>query len=247
MAAGVEASLSPPQVEAKLTGWVNVPADCQRPLQKIELHAARPAGVNEPTSDGVLGSQHILELVSSLTDDDLCLVLISVAASALLPAPIVGITFEEKLAVTQFLMRSAATIQELNTVRKRLSRIKGGGLLRTAPAGRMIALIISDVPDDPLDIIASGPTICDTSTPQDAIRVLERFTKRGPVQGDSRFDLAGARPSGEVNRDSLTSCNRLSQSDYWKQSNGTGCCRDPGESDWLRGSFPGNESTRDCC
>jgi len=183
MAAGVEASLSPPQVEAKLTGWVNVPADCQRPLQKIELHAARPAGVNEPTSDGVLGSQHILELVSSLTDDDLCLVLISGGGSALLPAPIVGITLEEKLAVTQFLMRSGATIQELNTVRKRLSRIKGGGLLRTAPAGRMIALIISDVPDDPLDIIASGPTICDTSTPQDAIRVLERFTKRGASSG----------------------------------------------------------------
>ena len=179
MAAGVEASLSPQHIQTKLTGWVNVPADCQRPLQKIKLHAARPPGVNEPTSDGVLGSQHILELVSSLTDDDLCLVLISGGGSALLPAPIAGITLEEKRAVTQFLMRSGATIQELNTVRKRLSRIKGGGLLRTAPAGRMIALIISDVPGDPLDIIASGPTVCDNATPEDAIRILERFTKRG--------------------------------------------------------------------
>ena len=179
MAAGVEASLSPQHIQTKLTGWVNVPADCQRPLQKIKLHAARPPGVNEPTSDGVLGSQHILELVSSLTDDDLCLVLISGGGSALLPAPIAGITLEEKRAVTQFLMRSGATIQELNTVRKRLSRIKGGGLLRAAPAGRMIALIISDVPGDPLDIIASGPTVCDNATPEDAIRILERFTKRG--------------------------------------------------------------------
>ena len=184
MSAGVEASLSPQQIQAKLTGWVNVPADCQRSLQKIKLHAARPAGINEPTSAGVLGSQRILELVSSLTDDDLCLVLISGGGSALLPAPIAGITLEEKLAVTQFLMRSGATIQELNTVRKRLSRIKGGGLFRAAPAGRMIALIISDVPGDPLDIIASGPTVCDSATPEDAIRVLERFTKRGATPAE---------------------------------------------------------------
>ncbi|MEI8022465.1 MAG: DUF4147 domain-containing protein, partial [Schlesneria sp.] len=77
MAAGVESSLGSELVASKVVGWVNVPSDCIRPLQQIHLHAARPAGVNEPTSDGVLGCQRIIELVSSLTENDLCLVLIS--------------------------------------------------------------------------------------------------------------------------------------------------------------------------
>jgi glycerate 2-kinase len=178
MAAGVEAALGNDLIREKVVGWINVPSDCVRPLQKIHLHAARPAGVNEPTEDGVVGSEQILELVSSMSDDDLCLVLISGGGSALLPAPAPGISLEDKLAVTRFLMRSGATIHELNTVRKRLSRIKGGGLLRTAPAGTMISLIISDVAGDPLDIIASGPTVCDPGTARDALKVLERFADR---------------------------------------------------------------------
>ena len=179
MAAGVEASVGNDMVAKKVLGWVNVPSDCVRPLQKIHLHAARPAGINEPTVEGVIGSERILELVSSLTADDLCLVLISGGGSALLPAPVTGISLDDKLAVTRFLMRSGATIQELNTVRKRLSRIKGGGLLRAARHGHMIALVISDVPFDPLDIIASGPTVCDSASARDALRVLETYARRG--------------------------------------------------------------------
>ena len=178
MAAGVESVLGPELTASKVTGWVNVPSDCVRPLQQIHLHAARPAGVNEPTVEGVAGSQRILELVSSLTDDDLCLVLISGGGSALLPAPVKGISLNDKLAVTRCLMQSGATIQELNTVRKRLSNIKGGGLLRAARHGRMIAMIISDVVGDPLDIIASGPTVCDTATAQDALNVLDTYADR---------------------------------------------------------------------
>ena len=178
MAAGIEASLGSELVASKVVGWVNVPSDCIRPLQKIRLHAARPAGVNEPTSDGVTGCQRILELVSSLDENDLCLVLISGGGSALLPAPVPGISLEDKLRVTRCLMRSGATIQELNTVRKRLSLVKGGGLVRAAKAGRMIALIISDVPNDPLDIIASGPTVCDSGTANDAFAVLQKYAAR---------------------------------------------------------------------
>ncbi|WP_373652958.1 glycerate kinase [Schlesneria sp. DSM 10557] len=174
MAAGVEDALGSRFLD-KLTGWVNVPADCVRSLEKIHLHPARPAGVNEPTEAGVHGCQQILALVHSLTPDDLCLVLISGGGSALLPAPIEGVSLADKLAVTRLLMRSGATIHELNTVRKRLSRVKGGGLLRAAPAGRMIALIISDVPGDPLGIIASGPTVANCDSAQDALAVLERF------------------------------------------------------------------------
>ena len=178
MAAGIESSLGSELVASKVVGWVNVPSDCIRPLQQIHLHAARPAGLNEPTSDGVLGCQRIIELVSSLTENDLCLVLISGGGSALLPAPVPGICLEDKLNVTRCLMRSGATIQELNSVRKRLSLVKGGGLLRAASAGRMIALIISDVPGDPLDIIASGPTVCDTGTANDAFAVLQKYSTR---------------------------------------------------------------------
>lgn len=178
MAAGLESALGPDLLQSKVSGWINVPADCVRSLQAIHLHAARPAGVNEPTSEGVLGSDRILQLVGSLSSDDLCLVLISGGGSALLPAPIAGISLDDKLFVTRFLMHSGATIQELNTVRKRLSRIKGGGLLRAASAGRMISLIISDVIGDPLDIIASGPTVFDSSTAQDALAILNRFAVR---------------------------------------------------------------------
>jgi hydroxypyruvate reductase len=175
MAAGVETALGEELVDSKVVGWINVPEDCVRPLRRIHLHPARPAAVNEPTAAGVFGSNQILDLVSTLTNDDLCLVLISGGGSALLPAPSIGISLEDKLGVTRFLMRSGATIQELNTVRKRLSRIKGGGLLRAAKAGHFISLIISDVPGDPIDIIASAPALCDNGTAKDAIDVLERF------------------------------------------------------------------------
>ncbi len=174
MALGLEEALGHELLDAKVEGWINVPADCVRPLRRIHLHAARPAGLNEPTEEGVVGSRRILELVESLREGDLCLVLISGGGSALLPLPIDGVSLADKQAVTRHLSRAGATIHELNTVRKRLSRIKGGGLLRAAGAGRMVALIISDVIGDPLDVIASGPTVCDAGTAADALAVLER-------------------------------------------------------------------------
>ena len=173
MALGLETALGSRLLDTKVTGWINVPADCVRPVHRIHLHAARPAGLNEPTAEGVFGSERIIELVASLRENDLCLVLISGGGSALLPLPINGISLADKQAVTRHLSRTGATIHELNAVRKRLSRIKGGGLLRAA-TGRMIALIISDVIGDPLDVIASGPTVCDDGTADDALAVLER-------------------------------------------------------------------------
>lgn len=174
MAAAIEASLDE-ELLAHTTGWVNVPEDCVRPLQKITLHGARPASVNEPTQAGVDGAARILELVSSLEDNDLCLVLLSGGGSALLPAPVDGISLEDKQTVTRLLMHCGATINELNCVRKQLSKIKGGGLARAAKQGRVITLIISDVAGDPLDVIASGPTVDDPSTAAEAIAILERL------------------------------------------------------------------------
>ncbi len=146
MAAAVEDVLGPDLMRKKqLAGWVNVPADCVRPLDAIKLHAARPAGVNEPTPAGAAGSQQILRLVESLRPEDLCLCLISGGGSALMPAPVEGITLDDKLQVTRYLSAAGANIEQLNTVRKQLSAIKGGGLMRSCRAGRLASLIISDV------------------------------------------------------------------------------------------------------
>jgi hydroxypyruvate reductase len=179
MAAAVEEVLGPKlMAEKHLTGWVNVPADCVRKLERIHLHAAREAGRNEPTAAGVYGAERILQLVSELGPNDLCLCLISGGASALLPAPVEGITLDDKLAVTRHLSAAGANIRQLNTVRKQLSRIKGGELCRACRAGRLIALVISDVIGDPLEVIGSGPTVPDRSTPAEALAVLEAFHAR---------------------------------------------------------------------
>lgn len=176
MAAAVEDIFGPNLMEEKdLVGWVNVPEDCVRPLRRIHLHGARPAGVNEPTQAGVRGAEEILRLVGSLSSEDLCFCLISGGGSALLPSPIEGITLADKLAVTRFLSAAGATIEQMNIVRKQLSRLKGGGLARACRAGQLVSLIISDVLGDPLDVIASGPTVPDSSTPQAALDVLEEF------------------------------------------------------------------------
>jgi len=189
MAAAVEEVLGPRLAQEKqLAGWVNVPDNCVRPLERIYLEGARPAGVNEPTAAGAAGAAEILKLVQSLGERDLCLALISGGGSALLPAPVEGITLDDKLAVTRHLSAAGANIRELNTVRKQLSRIKGGGLMRTCRAGRLVTLIISDVLGDPLDVIASGPTVADSSTPQAALEVLERFGARAAGISSAVFD-----------------------------------------------------------
>lgn len=207
MAAGLEAALGEPLMRDKqLTGWINVPDDCVRPLPRIHLHGARPAGVNEPTAAGAAGAERILELVRSLADDDVCLCLISGGGSALLPAPAEGITLDDKLAVTRHLSAAGANIRELNTVRKQLSRIKGGGLARACGAGRLIALIISDVLGDPLDVIASGPTVADASTPQQALEILDQFQSRQAGVSPQVFQVLERAVTHGLTADRSSSC-----------------------------------------
>ena len=175
MARGLEEALGPELVSEKLSGWLNVPADCVASQRSIHLHAGRPAGVNEPTDAGVAGSERMLELVGGLTPDDLCVVLLSGGASALLPAPAAGISLADKQAVTRLLARAGADIRELNCVRKHLSRIKGGRLAQACRAETLVGLIISDIVGDPLDIIGSGPTVPDPSSDADALAVLRKY------------------------------------------------------------------------
>ena len=126
MARGLEKVLGAVAEAKQLAGWVNVPADCVQRLQRIHLHAARPAGLNEPTAEGIVGTERILSIVGALSPQDLCICLLSGGGSALLPAPVEGVSLADKQLVTRHLSAAGANIQELNTVRKQLSRIKGG-------------------------------------------------------------------------------------------------------------------------
>jgi len=176
MAIALEKVLGPKLLaEKNVVGWVNVPADCVVPASRVTIHAARPAGVNEPRPEGVEGTRRILEIVSALGPRDLCFCLLTGGGSALLPAPIPEITLAEKIRLTQLLSAAGANIEQLNVVRSQVSAVKGGGLARACRAGRLISLVISDVLGDRLDIIASGPTIESNATPADALAILTDF------------------------------------------------------------------------
>lgn len=175
MAAGIDAALSPWKDSLSFSGWVNVPADCVRPLSRIHLHAARPAGLNEPTADGVAGTDEILRRLRCLSSRDVCIFLLSGGASALLCCPVAEVSLDDKLAVTRALASAGAPIQELNVVRTQLSQVKGGRLAAACEAGFLIGLIISDVIGDPLDIIGSGPTVPTPSRADAAVQILQKY------------------------------------------------------------------------
>ena len=197
--------------DKQVNGWVNVPADCLAETAAIHLHAARPAGVNEPTAEGVAGTGRILELVGSLGPSDLCLVLISGGGSALLPAPMVGLSLKNKVAMTQLLSAAGATIGQLNAVRRELSSVKGGGLARACRAGKMVSLILSDVPGDDLETIASGPTVETPSDPQRAINILRELDLDKHPAGCEVIDVLQKQPRQPTSQDE--SC-RLSAVGY---------------------------------
>ena len=158
-----------------LIGIVNVPDGTTAITDRIRLNPARPAGSNHPTEAGVRGAEEMLALLQSAGPNDVAFCLISGGGSALLPAPAVGITLEDKQQITKWLHASGATINEMNAVRKHVSRIKGGRLAEAFRGKFLISFIISDVVGDPLDVIASGPTVIDPTTYADAIGVLTRY------------------------------------------------------------------------
>lgn len=141
-------------------------------LSRIEtIEASHPI----PDSNGVTGAKRITDLLSESDKDDLIISLISGGGSALLPLPPESITLEEKGKTTNLLLKSGATIHELNAVRKHLSRVKGGNLARAAYPATVINLMISDVVGDNMDVIASGPFVPDKSTFQNALEILQRY------------------------------------------------------------------------
>ena len=157
----------------RIQGGLVVTADGYRvPTRRVEVvEAAHPV----PDARGLAAARRIAALVSGAGEGDLVVVLISGGGSALFTLPAEGITLEDLMQTNKLLLRSGAKIQELNAVRKHLSQVKGGQLARLAAPARVLSLILSDVPGDPLDSIASGPTAPDPTTFQDAARILERY------------------------------------------------------------------------
>src|SRR3954469_9072792 len=133
------------------------------------------AGHPVPDEAGLRGADDSLKLAAGATADDLLLVLLSGGVSANWIAPVNGITFAQKQQVTRALLRSGAPIGEINTVRKHLSRIKGGRLARAGRRAEIVTLAISDVPRDEPSAIASGPTVPDPTTLADARALVKRY------------------------------------------------------------------------
>lgn len=149
-----------------------------RPLQRVTMSEA---GHPIPDAAGLVAAERALQLADSAGPSDLVLVLISGGASANWIAPAPGISFEDKQSVTRALLRSGAHIGEINTVRKHLSRIKGGRLARHAYPARLVTIAISDVPGDDPAIIGSGPTVSDPTTLADARAIITKYELRVPV------------------------------------------------------------------
>ncbi|MBI3446722.1 MAG: glycerate kinase [Magnetospirillum sp.] len=142
------------------------------PTRRIEVvEAAHPV----PDAAGEQAAMRILALLRGLGPDDLVLALISGGGSALLAAPAPGITLADKQSLTAALLRSGASIAEMNCVRKHLSAVKGGRLAAAAAPARLVTLAISDVPGDDPSVIASGPTVADPTTLAEARAILAKY------------------------------------------------------------------------
>jgi glycerate 2-kinase len=155
-----------------VTRYDHIPAAYRASPGRIEVvEASHPV----PDAAGVRAAERIIELTQGLTADDLVLCLISGGGSSLLTLPADGVTLQDKQMINRALLESGAAIDEMNCVRKHLSRIKGGRLGAMCAPARVLTLMISDVPGDDPAVIASGPTLADPTTCADALAILMRY------------------------------------------------------------------------
>lgn len=162
----------------------------EAPLVRIALReAAHPV----PDGRSVGATAELLSVVESAGAHDLVICLISGGGSALLTQPAKGIALEDLQIVTSLLLKSGATINELNAVRKHLSQVSGGQLARGAAPARVLSLILSDVTGSPLDVIASGPTVPDPTTYADALEILAHYDLLAKVSENVRLHLEAGR------------------------------------------------------
>lgn len=175
--------------QGELSGLVITRYGYNVPCDAIEIvEAAHPV----PDSAGLHAAQRMLELAKNLTEEDTVLCLISGGGSSLLPLPFEGISLAEKQKINRDLLRSGATISEMNCVRRHLSAIKGGRLAAACYPAKVITLLISDVPGDAPCDIASGPTVADHTTCNDVLDIIKRYQIDIPGTARKRLE------SGEV-------------------------------------------------
>jgi glycerate 2-kinase len=171
---------------------------CAHPLTRSPAHPFMLIESGHPIPDerGVEGARRIASLLADTTERDLVIALISGGGSALLTLPAPGIALADLQALTRELLACGASINEINTLRKHLDQVKGGGLARMAQPAALATLILSDVVGNPLDVIASGPAVPDPTTFADAYAILERYgvVERipPPIVAQLRSGMAGA-------------------------------------------------------
>ncbi len=198
-------------------GLINTKYGHTAELARIRLNEC---GHPMPDEAGVRGAREIAAMLDGTGADDLVLVLVSGGGSALLPLPAEGLNLADKQATTGLLLACGANIHEINTVRKHLSAIKGGQLAARAYPATMVALILSDVIGDDLDVIASGITAPDRSTCADAVAVLDRYglRERVPQAVREHLERAGREtpkprdPVFESTRNVIVGSNRIALS-----------------------------------
>jgi hydroxypyruvate reductase/glycerate 2-kinase len=159
----------------KVEGVVSVPAPSVRALRRIRLRAGREAGRNEPGPDTLRATNEIVGLVQSAGPDDVVICLISGGGSALMEKPVEGLSLQQLQGLVTDLQSRGADIAEMNAVRKHLSQVKGGRLAAMFGGSWLLCLILSDVMGDPLDVVASGPTVPDPSTFGIVFDIMSRY------------------------------------------------------------------------
>lgn len=196
-ASGAMAEALEEVIEDKLTGgFINILRGTKSEFKTRKI-LLNEAGHPIPNENGVSGSRKIIQLLSRLNENDIVFCLISGGGSALIPLPAADISLRDQQKLTNALLKSGATIGEINTVRKHLSKLKGGQLTKVAYPATVISLILSDVVGDSLDSIASGPTAPDTTTFNDAISILRKYDLwRGTHEAIRRRLYAGSK--GEI-------------------------------------------------
>jgi hydroxypyruvate reductase len=168
MALAVQALLG----ERLVGGVIVVKHGHQLPIERIKvIEAGHPI----PDEAGLGGARQVMDLARRCGKNDLLFFLVSGGGSALLPYPAAGLSLEDKRRTTEVLLRSGAKIQEVNAVRKHISQIKGGRLARLAAPATLVTLVLSDVINDSLEAIASGPTVPDRSTYGDCLRIIKHY------------------------------------------------------------------------
>ncbi|MVA98069.1 DUF4147 domain-containing protein [Nitratireductor sp. CAU 1489] len=189
--------------DAELTGVVVARAGPVEACERIEvLQASHPV----PDENGLAASARLLETVGGLTGDDLVVALISGGGSALLAAPAEGLTLADEIAVNRALLSSGAPISVMNVVRKHISRIKGGRLAAAAAPARVASLIVSDVPGDDPALVASGPTVPDSATAEEALAIVRDYRIELPERVLAHIRSAGSRapsPTDPAFRDNV--------------------------------------------